>query len=54
VGANECAQLFGDGEGDQIIGQGQEPAPLTLQPVRGVGIAALRTGPMVAGVISIV
>src|SRR3989442_2532703 len=49
--ANESAQLLGDGEGDQIIGQGQQATALTLQPRGGVGMAALRTGPMVAGVI---
>ena len=48
--ANQSAQLPGDGEGDQIIGQGQEAAALSIQPRGGVGVAALRTGPMVAGV----
>ena len=48
--ANDRAQLLGDGEGDQIIGQGQESAALSIQPRGGVGVAALRTGPMVAGV----
>ncbi len=51
VGADECAQLSGDGEGDQIIRQGQESAALSFQPLGGIGVAALRTGPMVAGVI---
>jgi hypothetical protein len=51
VGADQSAQLSGDGEGDQIIGQGQESAALSLQPRGGIGVATLRTGPMVAGVI---
>ena len=50
MGANESAQLLGDGEGDQIIGQGQESASLSIQPGGGVGVAALWTGPVVAGV----
>jgi hypothetical protein len=43
--------LGGDGEGDQIIGEGQESAALSVQPRGGIGVTALRTGPMVAGVI---
>jgi hypothetical protein len=50
MGANERAQLLGDGEGDQIIGQWQESASLSIQPGGGVGVAALWTGPVVAGV----
>lgn len=51
VGADEGAQLFGDGEGDQIIGHRQKPPPLALQPLGGIGMAALGAGAMVAGVI---
>jgi len=54
VGADQCAQLPGDSEGDQIIGQRQESASLSIQPLRGIGVATLRTGPMIAGVIGIV
>ena len=50
VGADEDAQLSGDGEGNQRIRQGQEAAALSLQPRGGIGVATLRTGPMVAGV----
>ena len=52
VGADQSAQLSGDGEGDQIIRQRQESATLSVQPRGGIGVATLRTGPMVAGVIS--
>ena len=51
MGADEDAQLSGDGEGDQIIGHGQETAALSIQPLSRVSVAALRTGPMIAGVI---
>src|SRR5207245_4974573 len=46
------AQLSGDGEGDQIIRQRQGSAALSVQPLSGISVAALRTGPMIAGVIS--
>src|SRR5690242_19307461 len=52
VGADDRAQLFRDGEGDQVIRHGQESPPLALQPFGGVGVAALGTGAMIAGVIS--
>ena len=52
VGADQSAQLSGDGEGDQIIRQRQESATLSVQPRGGIGVATLRTGPMIAGVIS--
>src|SRR5207248_5599716 len=51
VGADEGAQLGGDGEGDQIIGEGQESAALSVQPRGGIGVTALRTGPMIARVV---
>lgn len=39
----QSAQLFGQGEGDQEIGHGQEPFALTLKPQLRVGSAAFGT-----------
>ena len=49
--AQPGAQGFGDGEGDQIIRNGQELARLLLDPPGGIGFAALGAGPVIAGVI---
>jgi hypothetical protein len=53
VGTEEGAELFGDGEGDQVIGNGQEAAALVLQPLGGVGMAATGAGAVIAGVVGI-
>jgi hypothetical protein len=49
------SQFLGHGEGDQEVGRGQKQArPLALEPVVGVGLTALRTMPVVAGMIAVV
>ena len=53
--ADEPPQLFRDGEGDQEVRHGkQESRPLAFQPRVGVGLAALRTVAVVAGMIVVV
>ena len=52
VGADNFAQPFRHGEGDQVIRHGQEFAALALQPLGGIGVAAPGTGAVMAGVIS--
>ena len=52
IGANELPQLFRHGEGDEIIWDGQQAAALVMQPFGGVGVAALRTGPMIARMVN--
>ena len=54
VGADDLAQLSRHGEGDQVIGDGQQLAALTFEPLGGIGMAALGTGAVIAGVIGIV
>src|SRR5215469_5067102 len=49
--AQPPAQAFGHGEGDQIIRHRQKLELLTLNPLAGLGVATLRTGPMIAGMI---
>lgn len=51
VGTDDGAQLFGHGERDQVVGHGQQAPALFGQPLRGIGVAALGTGPVIAGVI---
>ena len=54
MGPDEEAQLLGHGEGDQEVGHGQQEAgALSLEPGVGVGLAALRTVPVVAGMIAV-
>ncbi len=45
------AQPFGHGKGNQVIGHGQQLAPLAGSHSGGIGMAALGAGPMIAGVI---
>jgi hypothetical protein len=55
MGADEHPQRFGQGEGDQEVRGGQkESLLLALEPGVGVGLAAERTVPVVAGVITVV
>ena len=55
MGANETPQGLGHGEGDQEVGHGQEePGPLALEPVVGIGLTALGTVPVVTGMIAVV
>ena len=55
MGADEHPQGFRDGEGHQEIGRGQQqPCLLAFEPEVGVGLAALRTMPVVAGMIAVV
>jgi hypothetical protein len=50
MGTDKAAQLFRHREGQQEVGRGQEQARLlTLQPGGGIGLAAERTVPVVAG-----
>ena len=52
MGADPGAQIVGQGEGDQEIGNGPEQAGLLAgQPILGVGGAAERTMAVVAGVL---
>ena len=52
--ANEKPQFFRDGKGHQEIRHGQQQARLlAFQPAIGVGLAALRTVPVVAGMIAV-
>lgn len=51
AGADERAQFGRHGESDQIIRRRQEPLALAGQPLGGVGMAALRAGAMIAGVV---
>src|SRR5881628_2647193 len=44
-------QIFRHGEGDEVIGHGQQLQLLTLDPLSGIGMAALGTGTMIAGMI---
>ena len=53
VGADDFAQLGWDGESDHIVRHRQQTRALALKPLGGIGVAALRTGAMVAGVIGI-
>ncbi len=48
------AQRLRDGEGDQEIGNGQEQLGMVLEPGLGIGLAALGTVPVVAGVVGVV
>ena len=50
--ADEGAQWAGDGKGDQIIRDRQKSAALAGEPLAGIGVAALGTGAVIAGVIS--
>ena len=47
-------QFLGHGEGHQEIRHGQQLAVLASDPLRGLGVTALRTGAMMAGVIGVV
>ena len=51
VGADQRAEFRRDGEGHKRVRDGQEPLALASQPFRGVGVAALGTSAMIAGVI---
>ena len=51
VRAQPGAQAFGHGEGDEVIGKRQQLEFLTRDPIAGVSMAALRAGPVIAGVI---
>jgi len=51
MGTNDGAQFGRDGEGDEVIRHRQESAALTREPFGGVGVTALRTGAVVAGMI---
>ena len=54
MGADEKPQFLRHGEGDQEVGHGQQEArALALEPRVGVGLAALRTVPVVAGMIAV-
>ena len=44
VGAQPGAQRFGHRKGDQVIGNGKEFEFLPVNPLGGLGLAALRTG----------
>ena len=51
----EEPQLFGHGKGDQEVRHGQQEAgTLALEPVVGIGLPALRTVPVIAGMIAVV
>ena len=52
VGADQSAQLFGHGEGDQPVGQWQKTAALAIEPLGGVGVTALGTGTVIAGMVN--
>ena len=54
VGPDHLPELGRDGEGDQVIGHGQQFASLAVEPLGGIGVAALGTGAVIAGVIGIV
>ena len=55
MGADERAQFFRHGESDQEVRHGKEQAPLLArQPSLGIGLAALGTMPVVAGMIAVV
>src|SRR5881296_3257280 len=49
--AQPGTQFFRHGEGDEVIGDGQQLELLTLDPLSRIGMAALGTGTMIAGVI---
>ena len=52
--ADEPAQGFRHREGHQEVRRGQQqPSALALQPVVGVGLAALRAMPIVTGMIAV-
>jgi len=51
---NPAPQRFGDGEGDQEVGHRQEQTGVSGQPLVGVGLAALGTMPIIAGMIGVV
>jgi hypothetical protein len=55
MGADQPAQFIGHGEGGEEIRRGQKQArPLALEPGVGVGLAAERTMPVVAGMVAVV
>ena len=54
MGADHRPELGGHGEGDQVVGYGQQFASLAVEPLGDIGVTALGTGPVVAGVIGIV
>jgi len=54
VGADHLPELGRHGEGDQVISHGQQLTSLAVAPLGGIGVTALGTGPVVAGVIGIV
>ena len=50
TGAEDVAQLLGDGEGDEKVGNGQKAGALGVAPGRGLRLATAWTGAVVAGV----
>ena len=54
VGADHLPELSRHGEGDQVVGHGQQFASLAVEPLGGIGVTALGTGPVIARVIGIV
>ena len=55
MGADEKPEGFGHGEGDQEVRDWKEQTLLLArQPIQGVGVAALRTMPVIAGMIAVV
>lgn len=55
MGADKKPECFRHREGEQEVRRGQQQARrLALQPVVRVGLAALRTVPVVAGMIAVV
>src|SRR6185369_9565717 len=51
MGTQPGAQTLGHREGDEVVGHRQQFELLALDPLGGIGLPALRTGPMVAGMI---
>ena len=54
MGPDHRPELGRHGEGDQVVGRGQQFAPLAIEPLGGIGVTALGTSPVIARVIGIV
>ena len=51
MGAQPGSQRFGHRKGDQVVGNGKKFELLPVNPLGRIGLTALRTGAMIAGVI---
>jgi len=53
VRAGERAQCLGQCKGHEKVGDGEQERPLLFQPAGGLGVLALGTMPMLAGMIAV-